>query len=314
MTRVIVDSDAGIDDALALLYLIRSPAAEIVAIGSVQGNVPTEVAARNLLRTLEIDGIEIPVALGAARPLAQPLTTIEGIHGQDGLGNTGQPAPARSVLEGESAAEQMVRLARSRPGELDLLTLGPLTNLALAIGLEPGLPSLLGRVVTMGGAFAVAGNVTTHAEWNVWADPEAAQLVLEAGFDQTWVGLDVTTQSFLEDHHLNRLHSSGDPAGQFAGAILDHIFKVVEDLHGARLCHLHDPLAAGVLLDPSLVACRELEVRVELRGTATRGMTVADLRGLRAAGDWPRTKVAMEVEGARFRDRFLAALAPDTGN
>lgn len=311
---VIVDSDAGIDDALALLYLLRCGEAEVLALGSVHGNVPSEVAARNLLRTLEIAGVEnIPVALGATRPLAQPLMTAEYIHGSDGLGETQQPDPSQTATTDPSAAEQLVRIVRDRPGEVDVLSLGPLTNIALAAAIEPKLPKLVRRLVTMGGAFGVPGNVTPTAEWNIWADPEAAQYVLEAGFRQLWVPLDVTMTSWVDDTHVALLRSGNDAVAQFSASILDYIIGAIDRFYGTRVCHLHDPLAAGIVVDPGLVENREIGIKVDLRGDVTRGTTVGDLRGSTAEFAGSRqTTVAVSVDGDAFRDRFVDVLLGKT--
>lgn len=191
-TTVVVDQDGGLDDALALILLARAPGIEIVGIGSVHGNVTAEAAASNGLRALELGGNRTtPVAVGAAEPLAQPLHLA---HPEDLLGKLAG-APKRAPAPAETAAEQLVRLAHEHAGEIDLLTLGPLTNIALALRAEPELPRLLRRVVSMAGALTVKGNISEHAESNVWHDPEAAAEVMTAGFDLTLVPLDVTRKA-----------------------------------------------------------------------------------------------------------------------
>ena len=307
---VILDCDTGIDDALAILYLAGS-GADIVAAGSVHGNIEADLAAANTLRVLELAGRDdVPVAVGARRPLAQALETAGWVHGDDGLGNTNQPPPRGRVGQ-ESAAEQLTRLARERPGELSVLATGPLTNLALALLLEPLLPALVRRVVVMGGAVTHPGNATPHAEANIQHDPEAAELVFTAGWDVTMVGLDATMSVLLEGAWLQELETSATRIGRFATSILSHYL----DLHchwlGVRACPLHDPMAAAVLLDPELAVERRLPIHVELRGERTRGATLADLRPElpRYASDpGPAVRVVTAVDGDRFRRRFLDAL------
>jgi purine nucleosidase len=312
---LLLDMDPGIDDALAILYAVGSGQAEIVAAGSVHGNVTAEAAAANLRRLLDFCGCgAVPVAVGARRPLAQPLATATWVHGADGLGGLAvagsdwlPTAEGRPI--GEGAADQIVRCCRQRPGELTIVATGPLTNLALALLLEPELPRLVRRVVVMGGAVTVPGNLTPHAEANIGHDPEAADLVLTAGWPLTLVGLDVTMRVLLRAPELARLQAASTPAARLASAALAHYVGVYQGFLGERACPLHDPLAVAVALDPDLVRCEPLPVRVELRGAHTRGMTCADRRGPAAASaDGPAVDVALAVDAPRFLARFLAVL------
>ncbi len=277
-TRVIVDCDTGIDDAVTLLYLAGRPDVRIEAVGSVHGNVPASTGARNTLRVLEVAGRpDVPVAIGARRPIAQALETAEHVHGADGLGDTAQPPPAGAPT-GESAAEQLVRMARAEPGELSVLAIGPLTNLAVALLVEPELPRLLRRVVVMGGAFDVPGNVTPHAEANIGNDPEAAQLVMAAGWDLGVVALDVTHTTLLRSDDLARIAAAPGQVARFTWSILQWYLDAYERRVGERACPVHDALAAALLVDPGLASWERRVVDVELRGARTRGMTVADRR------------------------------------
>lgn len=309
--RLLVDCDTGIDDALMLLYLAGSPEVEVVAVGSVHGNIPSPLAAANSRRVLELTRLrDVPVYVGAGRPLAQPLATSELVHGADGLGNVDCPFPQVPPYAGKSWPEVLVRLARAHPGELTLLATGPLTNVALALLLEPELQRLLARVVVMGGAVSVPGNATPLAEANIWHDPEAADLVLHAGWDLTLVGLDVTMQTILTGERLDRLAAASGPVPSFAWRILQHYLDVYETSLGYRGCALHDPLAAAVALDPSLVHCDRAPVHVELRGTLSRGQTILDRRRFRdsISDDRQPISVAIEVEREQFLERFLQRL------
>ncbi|MHB1499831.1 MAG: nucleoside hydrolase [Candidatus Dormibacteria bacterium] len=310
---ILLDCDTGIDDALAILDF-TARGGELVAVGSVHGNVPAPVGARNTLRVLEIAGVEgVPVCVGAARPLAQPLLTAEHVHGQDGLGNTNQPAPTRAAAPG-SAAEQIVRMAHAHPGEFTLVAIGPLTNLALALLLDPELPRLIPEVYVMGGAVEAPGNVSPTAEANIWHDPEAAQLVIEGDWAVTLVTLDATMQALLAPSDLKAISEASSARAQFASAILDHYLDVYQQWIPGRTCPLHDPLALALVLDPDLATYRTLATQVELRGGTSRGTTVCDLRGDPAAPaqepapGWRNVRYLDELDVERFRALFVAGI------
>lgn len=314
--RIVLDTDPGIDDALAILYLAAQPQAEIVAVGSVHGNVPAPQAADNALRVLELAGLDtVPVAVGARRPLAQPLHTAEFVHGHDGLGGHAGPAPRGRPIP-ESAAEQLVRLARQHPGELTLLALGPLTNIALALLLEPELPQLLRSVVVMGGSLTAPGNITPSADANAWHDPEATDLVLGAGFPLTLIGLDVTETARADQAWLNRLAAIDTPRARFATNIIGHYADFYATMFGRCEVTLHDPLAAAITLDPDLATYRRLAVGVELTGTHTRGRLIADLRPILTTthiesplADRHPVDVALSADADTFLTRLLEALS-----
>lgn len=314
--RIILDTDPGIDDALAIMYLAAAGDAEIVAVGSVHGNVSAQRGALNALRVLERVGIDAPVAVGAAKPLAQPLRTAEFVHGEDGLGGYAGPPPRRSPVTC-SAAEQLVRLARAEPGELSLLAIGPLTNLALAVLLEPELPRLLRSVVVMGGAVTVPGNITPYADANFYHDPEAADLVLGAGFPNlTLVGLDVTEQARVDTQWLSSVRGLDSPRAKFAAQLLDHYGLFYGNMFGQPVCTLHDPLAAALLLDPELAGYRELRLGIELTGRHTRGQVIGDLRSIssddhiavESGDDRTPVKIATSVDVPTFLNRMFIAL------
>jgi purine nucleosidase len=311
-TRLIVDCDTGIDDAVTLCYLAGRPDVELVAVGVVHGNVPVATGARNTLRVLEVVGLpDVPVAVGAARPLAQELHTAEFVHGADGLGDTDQPAPAGSVSS-ESAVEQLVRLARAHPGELSLLAIGPMTNLGLALLVEPELPRLLRQVVIMGGAFSVPGNVGAFSEANIWHDPEAAELVMGAGWPLRVVGLDITHRTLLRAPELERIDRSEGAVARFVSSILPFYLDAYQRRMGERVCPVHDGLAAVLLLEPELATWEDWPVSVELRGELTRGTTVLDRRPGPHETDRPRptVQVAVDVDSDAAVARLLAALLP----
>ncbi|MEY9215243.1 nucleoside hydrolase [Thermobifida halotolerans] len=307
--RVFIDCDPGIDDALALAYLAAEPGVELVGVGTVYGNAAVETTTDNAVRLLRLyERPEVPVAAGAARPLVQQPSLAAHVHGANGLGGIEVPAVETSPVS-ESAAELLVRLARSAPGEICVLALGPLTNLALALALEPRLPQLVDRVVVMGGAVRAPGNVTPWAEANVNNDPEAAEAVLGAGFDLTLVALDVTMRALATEPWLEELAAlAGERAG-YARRFLDYYVDWYTSVLGRRACAMHDPLAAAVLLDPELVTeSVTVPVRVELSGTHTRGMTLADLRPKPEAGSREPVVLPTEVDVSEFLSRMLRAL------
>jgi purine nucleosidase len=271
MPALIVDTDPGADDALALMLLAARTDAEVVAVGSVHGNVPAPVAADNALRVLETLEVDVPVAVGADVPYsgAESTFTALHVHGLDGLGGFAGRPPSRKPST-ESAAEQIVRLARDRPGELGVLALGPLTNLAHALDLEPDLPVLLRDVVWCGGAVHVGGNVTARAEANARNDPEGAERVLAAGFALTLVPLDVTAQVWADGDWLDSVAGS---RRAFALEWIQHYVEFYTRDRGKSGCVLYDPLAAAVALNPELARYERHQIRVEMVGNS-RGATL----------------------------------------
>lgn len=330
---MIVDVDTGVDDSLALLYLLASPDAEIAGIAATAGNVPAAQVAINNLAWLELAGApEIEVALGAADPLEIPLRTTEDTHGPYGVGYAELPAPSRRISS-RSADRMWVELARQHPGELVGLCTGPLTNLALALRAEPDLPRLLRRLVVMGGAFNHPGNTTPTNEWNIHVDPEAAKIVFDAFSaappDRRPVicGLDITETIEMRPVHLARLAeragsgpiervSPADPPGPRSAAtnpIIRHLTDAVRfyfDFHQSYdlgyLAHMHDPFAAAVALDPALARTRPATVDVELTGTLTRGATIADWAGM--WGREPNADIVVATDPHRFFDRLIARI------
>jgi len=311
MTRIVLDCDTGVDDAMAIFYAAGN-GADLLACTVVHGNVPVETGARNTLTVLDAAGLtEVPVHQGAARPMAQPLHTSEWVHGDDGLGNS-RPTPSARPVAGTLAAAEIVRLAREHPGEITLVAVGPMTNVALALLLEPRLPELVRRVVLMGGAAGVPGNLSPAAEANFWHDPEAAALVVGAPWDVVHVGLEATMKALLPQEAVARIAASPDPRARFMNAAMDHYLGIYEAALGVRTCALHDPLAMAIALDPDLAEYRLVRMSVELRGEHTRGQSVADLRGFEPDPTDPRepgvVRIVTDFDHATFVERFCRAL------
>jgi purine nucleosidase len=277
----------------------------------VHGNTPALAAADNLLRVLALAGLpNVPVAAGAQRPLVRPPHFAAEVHGDDGLGNTNVGA-APGAVTGESAPEQIVRLARAEPGRYDLLATGPLTNVGIALLLEPELPRLLRSVTVMGGAANASGNMTPLAEANIWHDPEAAKLVFDAPWAVTMVGLDVTMRTVLDEAHIAQLAAGTSAQARFASAILRHYLDFYERISGRRACPLHDPTAAAVLAEPDLVVeAYDANVDVACSDDA-QGATIVDRRANGRPAfltRQPATRVITKVDAERFADDLVAAL------
>ena len=309
-TPVLMDVDTGIDDAIALLLAARSPAIDLVGVGTVLGNVDVATATRNTLRVLEVAAADTPVAAGADRHLLEPDRDARWVHGDDGLGDTAQPDPSRAP-SGEHAVDQLLRLSHDHAGALVVVAVGPLTNLALALRRDPTLTGRLARIVVMGGSAQAGGNRGPWAEANIASDPEAAAIVFAADVPRTMIGLDVTSRLTLDDDDVARLAASPDPVAAFAARILPFYIDFYAGIHGERRCAVHDALAVAVVIDPTLVTAHRLPVTVETAGTHTRGMTVVDVRP-RPATDVAMTDVALDVDVARARDELLTRLLAGT--
>lgn len=293
---LLVDVDTGVDDAIALAYLIAS-GADIRAVTTVAGNVPVDIATENTRRVLYLLGSpHIPVHRGASRPLVAAYRDATHVHGSNGLGGVVLPASptAERQLAGPAA---IVAAAAQHAGELDLLTLGPLTNLAIAINVRPEVIQQVRRVVVMGGAFFVRGNVTPYAEFNVFADPDAAQQVFDAGFaDLTVVGLDVTHKTVLSRQLWDDIPEDAEGGGRLVRDVLRRTF-LERDKSGH---YMHDPLAAAVVLDPTMVTGHSYAVKVEREG---------EKRGRTQPRDGARGAiVALSVDAACFQRRLAGAL------
>jgi purine nucleosidase len=346
---LILDVDTGIDDSLALLYAAASPDADLIAATCVSGNIEAEQVGINTRAVLELAGrTDVEVAMGRQIPLVRPLETTPETHGPQGLGHATLPPPSRPLSD-RHAVDLILDEARRRPGEITLVTLGPLTNLALAVLREPTLPRLLKGYALMGGAFGVSGNTTPTTEWNIHCDPEAAKIVFRAWGDAMTadptiprplaLGLDVTEQARIEPEHIVRLArragSSPDdsipergddpmapersvashPVVRYVADALRFYFEFHQQFDGFYGAFIHDPLAVAATLDRGLVETDALYVDVETRGEITTGMTVADRRGL--TGKPANLDVARTADVPAFLDRLIelvGGLAADRVN
>jgi inosine-uridine nucleoside N-ribohydrolase len=260
---LILDVDTGTDDALALAYAVASPRIDLIAVTTVAGNVDVEKTTANTLSVLDwLGGGDVPVHRGASRPLVRPHRDASDFHHEGGLGGARLPPPRRSIGADRGPAA-IIRLARQHPGVLTLVTLGPLTNLAIALNVEPALPELLKSVVVMGGAFTVPGNTTPAAEFNILADPEAAEQVFSAPFPNlTAVGLDVTERVALTRDDWDAVNAADSLPP--SASLLREVGKFAFSKLGRDQFSLHDPLAVAVATDPTLVDVRELAITVDV--------------------------------------------------
>jgi purine nucleosidase len=313
---MLVDVDTGVDDALALLYACASPEIELLGVTCVSGNVHRDLAARNSLAVLELAGrSDVEVALGAEAPLRRPITFDEVVHGPGGVGHAEVAEPSRPLADGH-AADLLIDRVQARPGEVTLVTLGPMTNLAIALEREPHLPSMVRRFVFMGGAFRHPGNATPGAEANIYTDPEAAEQVFAAFGAEgaaparpVGVGLDVTELVTLHQQDLDAICNSNED-GALARFIRDAVtfyMGFYRSSHGSNGAAMHDPLALAVAVDPALVRTEPVAVEVEVSGDHTTGATVADWN--RVWKRRPNLDVAVEVDAPAFLSRFIGRLA-----
>lgn len=271
--RVIIDTDPGVDDALALLLAMRSPELKIEGITAVAGNVPLTLTLPNALRMVAIAGRDdIPVAAGASSPLLRRLVTATYVHGENGLGGAVFPEPKRKPVA-EPAAEFIRQIVRKYPGEVALLTIGPLTNIAAALSLDAELARVVRVLVMMGGSLS-GGNITPAAEFNIYVDPEAARIVFQSGIPITMVGLDVTRKTSLTDEHVRVLEAAQNPVSQAAATIARNTLNRNRERGFLAGPNMHDSLAVAGFIDPSILQFQDYYVDVETAGELTAGETL----------------------------------------
>lgn len=295
LTNLLMDVDTGVDDAMALAMAVASPELKLLGVTTVAGNVSLAQATANTLRVLDhLGATNVPVYRGMSRPLSRDHFDAAHFHGKDGLGGAALEASLRNP-DSTTAPEAIVQTAREYRGDLTLAFVGPLTNLAVALSLEPDLPNLVSRTVVMGGAFAVPGNATKWAEFNIAVDPEAARFVAESELDVTWIGLDVTHSTSLYRNEWEQMSDGGSPSAILIREVSRQSFQVREQAE----MHLHDPLALGVVLQPDLVTNAQISVLVDTSVRETAGMT----RTVTDSHD-KSNRVAQDVDNERFRRLF----------
>jgi purine nucleosidase len=302
---LLIDTDPGVDDALALLMAFGDERHRLLALTIAAGNVGLDHTVANALKLCEIAGIDVPVHAGCPVPLLHPAEDAGYVHGRDGFGDTGYSPSARAA-DPEHAALAIVRLAREHAGELLLVTLGPLTNLALALRLDPDLPSRVGRLVVMGGAVTGQGNTTVPAEFNIGFDPEAADIVFRAFPEFDVVDWEAVLRHGFRHEDFDAWLAAGDARARFYDGISRHTREWSAGRRGG-LFHSADALAMAAALDPdAIVRAERLPLAVELEGRLTRGATVVDWQ--QRGGQPANARIVLAVDQARFEARVRAAL------
>jgi inosine-uridine nucleoside N-ribohydrolase len=305
-SKVILDMDPGIDDALALILALCSLEIEVLGVTTVAGNAAVDITSANARRVLEcLDACDIPVAMGATEPLEHPLVHALDHHGADGLGESSLPPPSLP-LHPAKAWDFLAQSVSDAPGDITLVATGPLTNVAHSFQRHPRLSGCLARLVVMGGAYGLTpygkGNQTPFAEFNIWQDPEAAQIVFSSSVDTFVVGLDMSMDpaACLSSQHLQQIKAGSTAAARLAAQLVEHGMK------RQGCCKMHDPLALSALLDPSLFDFLSAPVEVVTGNGWDRGIT--RMLPLEKGSEMPSIYVAAAVDGPRFVKFFLSRI------
>jgi inosine-uridine nucleoside N-ribohydrolase len=277
-TRILIDTDPGVDDAIAIFLAIRSPELQIEGITAVSGNVPLAFTLPNALRLVEIAGRpDIPVAAGAAVPLLRRLVTAAYVHGNNGLGGVEFPEPKIKPVA-ENATELIRRVVRANPGEINIVAVGPLTNIATVLKADPAIAPMIKSFALMGGSLS-GGNITPAAEFNFYVDPEAARIVFDSGVPITMVGLDVTHKVLLRDPQVRTLEAAQNPVAQAAGKIMRATLARIAPTRDETVVAMHDPLTVASLIDPTILTLQDYYVQIETTGELTAGQTLGYSHG-----------------------------------
>ena len=307
--RIIIDTDPGIDDAVAILLALAVPEElDVLGIVAVAGNLPLAQTERNARRVFELAGrADISVYAGCARPLRRPLATAEHIHGETARDRLLLPEPTMA-LQPQHGVDFLIETLRAEAaGTITLCVLGPMTNMAMALVKAPEIAERIGELVVMGGACFELGNVTPAAEFNIHVDPEAAAIVLDSGIPITMIPLDVTQQVLTTPKQLKALHGLGNRCGSAVGALLAAFERRRRASFGGRGRALHDPCVIGYLLRPALFGGREVNVAIETHSPLTLGMTVADWWGV--TGRKTNVRLMNTVDAGGFYDLITERLA-----
>ncbi|MGA8151093.1 MAG: nucleoside hydrolase [Terriglobales bacterium] len=318
--KIIFDTDPGTDDAMALMLALNSPELDVRAITVVPGNVTASQGLENALRMVSLaNRCDIPVAAGAQHPLFQKLVTAEFWHGKNGLANIELP-PNKCQVDPRFGPDLIIQMVHAAPHEITLVPVGPLTNIALAVEKDPSIVPLVKEVILMGGSIS-GGNVNAAAEANIYNDPEAAQIVFQAGWPLTMVGLDVGDKTLFSQKYLDQLGSTHGPVNDFIHGVAKFLVDLSAKFSSAG-APMYDPLAVGVAIDATLVKAPAMHVDVETRGEFTRGETVANRHGYVERnvlhGDRyiiegvdsiaPNASVCVEVAADRFLQLFVSRI------
>ena len=300
---IVIDTDTASDDAIALVLAVREPSVDVRAVTVVAGNVPLDLAVRNAVITLDLcGGAEIPLHAGRDRPLARPLDTAQFVHGEDGMGGAALAEPSRSTTS-DDAVRVLVEIAADETGQHDLVTLGPLSNVAAALEIDPDLLTKFGHTYLMAGSPDGVGNVDALGEYNVWADPEAATAVFAAAGEKTMIGWNISRRFAVMDHDEQVALAAVGPLGQFAIDINGDVDRYAIDT-GLAGFDLPDPIAMAVALDESIIIESTYDWLVVGLDGPTRGCTIPDRRHGRPD---PSIRVLWAVDEVAFKQRLVTA-------
>lgn len=307
-SRIIIDTDPGVDDSMAILFAFCSPELKIEGLTTVFGNSGSGQTTENALRLVELAGHpEVPVARGAETPLLRPFEGMGWmVHGRNGLGEVDFPKP-KGKPDPRRAAQFIVDMIMENPGEITLVPLGPLTNIALAVALEPKIAEHVKEVVLMGGSAMGQGNASAVAEANIKNDPEAAKIVFEAPWPVTMVGLDVTKKSVMTPEYIEKLKSADNNFTDFIGKIVPHYAAFYLEYENLEGFYVHDSSALAYVIDPTLFTTRKMYVNVETQSPHTAGMTTTDWRF--KGPDEPNIDVCVDVDNDRFLKLYMERLS-----
>ncbi len=297
-TRIILDCDPGHDDAVAILLAARHPALELLGVTVVAGNQTLEKTEKNARRVLQWVNSDVPVYAGCPDPLVREKITAGDIHGSTGLDGPVFP-PLTKKLKEEHAVHYMIRTLLASDGDITVVTTGPMTNLAMAIRLEPAIVPKIRRILLMGGAYT-NGNVSPAAEFNIIADAEAAHICFSAGRPVTMVGLDVTRKVLCYPHIVERMKRIGNPASELFAALMGHFCRTQKEIFGWEGGPLHDPVTIASLIDPKLLTLKPMNVQIDLRSTQSYGRTNCDFFGYLQLP--ANAEVAVDINAERFWD------------
>jgi inosine-uridine nucleoside N-ribohydrolase len=304
-TPILIDCDPGHDDAIALLLALASPEVDLLGVTTVAGNQTLAKTTANALRVLEFVGrSDVPVAAGADRPLSRELNVAAHVHGESGLDGPALPPPQGAPID-EHAVDFLARSALGSERPVTLVPVGPLTNIALLLARHPGVVEAVERIVLMGGAVA-EGNVTPAAEFNIWADPEAARRVFSSGLPVTMIGLDVTHQALMTETHAEQLRSSG-PAGRMVAELYDFFKGFHTETYGFDGAPIHDAVAVAQVIRPGIVQTAHRRVDIDCESELCRGRTVVDL--WRRTDREPNAEVGVGIDGDAFLELLCGRIA-----
>ena len=302
--KMILDCDPGHDDAVALMVAGSSPKLELLGVTVVAGNQTIDNTVRNALHLVEYLGLDVPVYAGCALPMVRERKIADDIHGESGLDGPVFP-PLQRKAEAEHAVNYLVRTLMASEGDIVVVTTGPMTNLAMALRMEPQIAQKISRIVLMGGSIGY-GNVTPAAEFNIWADGEAAQVCFTCGAPVTMVGLDVTRKVLCYPHIVERMGAVGNRAGKLFAELMGHFCRTEKEVFGFDGGPLHDPVTVASLIDPELLTLQDMNVQIEIRAQQSYGRTNCD------SFDYlhlPHTaQVAVDIDVERFWDIIEEAL------